>query len=517
MKLRIRHCVAILSLVTLGLYLFALPNQFVWDDEEQIVQNQAIHSLANLPQFFSGSTFNSGGASQLGGLYYKPLMSATFALCYSIFGGVAWGFHLVQILLHVLVVLMLFLILVEITGNRVGALVGALVYGIHPLSVESVAYVSAMQETLFMSLGMFGLMWLVVSHEIGWGDITVAVGAVFLSMLGKETGVLFLPLILLYLVILRKGKGVMGLVVGGGVVISLYSYLRLSVAGIGLEKNYFTPMAHLGIWERALSMPKIVWHYLSLVVYPDKLSISQHWVVREVSWGEFWGPLAGVMVILGVAIYLGRRVRRREYWYSLSFAIIGILFHLQIFPLDMTVAERWMYLPLAGVAGMIASVWPKRLSTRGLVVVMMILLGLGVRAWVRIGDWQDGLTLYAHDQQIVRGSFDLENNLGVELYRVGDYERAREHFEYSTELSPGWWTNWNNLGAVVEREGELELAGEYYLRAIENGGYYLALINYGKILIKQERYQEAREFLQESLAYFPGSYELRELLGVIEN
>lgn len=90
-------------IVILGfcVYLPTLFNGFVWDDEEQIVNNPQIQSLSNLPAFFSGSTFNAGGGGNLSGLYYRPLMTSSFTLVYSIFGLNPFFFHLVQVILHI--------------------------------------------------------------------------------------------------------------------------------------------------------------------------------------------------------------------------------------------------------------------------------------------------------------------------------------------------------------------------------------------------------------------------------
>ena len=121
------------------------------------------------------------------------------------------------------------------------------------------------------------------------------------------------------------------------------------------------------------------------------------------------------------------------------------------------------------------------------------------------------MTLYSHDIQIMSESFDLQNNYGVELYRARRYDEARVYFEKSTVTAPTWWTNWNNLGVIIEQEGDLDTALTDYRRAIDNGQYYLAYENYARILLKQNKWQEARLFLENSLRLFPNNQNLLDL------
>lgn len=108
-----------LLLIAFGflLYFNSLFNGFVWDDEELIVNNSQVHSLANLPAFLSGSTFNPGGASQLSGLYYKPLMTISFSALYTLFGPNPFFFHLFQLLLHIANTVFFYFILKHLLKN----------------------------------------------------------------------------------------------------------------------------------------------------------------------------------------------------------------------------------------------------------------------------------------------------------------------------------------------------------------------------------------------------------------
>jgi len=137
---------------------------------------------------------------------------------------------------------------------------------------------------------------------------------------------------------------------------------------------------------------------------------------------------------------------------------------------------------------------------------------LSVRTVLRNRDWRNGFTLYSHDIKNQPESYDLQNNFGVELFRHGKIKEALEHFERSVDLQPHWTISNNNLGATYEELGDLKKAESYYHISIRLGDYYLAYENYVGILVKQEKFEEAIEFLEgEALRKFPENKKLLKL------
>ena len=147
---------ALIGLLVYGVSLF---NGFVWDDEEQLLNNTLVHSLTNIPQLLSNSTFSTGGATKLGGVYYRPVMMIYFAVLHSFFGPSGFVFHLAQVTIHILGVWLLYKIVAKLTNKRVGFF-SAILFLVHPVNVEAVVYVSAVQDVL---VAFFGLLSLVIS------------------------------------------------------------------------------------------------------------------------------------------------------------------------------------------------------------------------------------------------------------------------------------------------------------------------------------------------------------------
>ena len=204
-------------------------------------------------------------------------------------------------------------------------------------------------------------------------------------------------------------------------------------------------------------------------------------------------------------------------WFFLLWFLSSLSLILNIFPLDMTMAERWLYFPLIGFLGLVLVFVLKNLKTTPSVLpffLLIVILLFSARTFIRTLDWKNGLILFSHDIVYSKDAFDLENNLGVELFRAGKIKEAKPHFERSIVLQPKWWTSYNNLGAVYEKEEDLQKAKELYEKSIENGDYYLAYENLGFLLLKTASPKEAIKFLESAVNTLPLNARLWSALAV---
>lgn len=547
-----------LLLIILGLLVYAssLGNEFVWDDEEQIVLNQAVHSLNNWGEFFKSSTFNAGGGAKAGGLYYKPLMTLSYAWLYTLSSGRASWFHAFQVILHLTnscLLLSLFYWLIknkywpwpEKANNQLKTILPwflAAVWLLHPINVESVAYIASLQDVQSFTWGMLALHFSLRAPMRWWRYLLTGL-LLLAAVLSKETGALFIPLVWLGTTLwpnlaksstpssaespkksssrqLRLAKE-SELIYGGllsFVIVLFYTWLRFGYAQLGLQSHGLSPITRISLLERLMSVPKIIWFYLRTFIWPDQLTIAQHWHVESLSLTEFWLPLITVLLLAVIFAWLTYQQISKKNWVWLFFIVwfgLGMGLHLQIFPLDMTVADRWFYFPMAGLLGMLGvwltpwistqlTTWKNYALVIGAIVVLAL---LGARSWMRIQNWQDSLSLYSQDIQANPDAFDLSNNYGVALFRAGDDQAALNAFKHSVEVAPHWWTNWNNYGVLLEQQGATESAQQAYAKAVENGEYYLAYENLAKILL-QSSPESAREFTESALEKLPYNYTL---------
>lgn len=523
-----KNYVYLLILIGVVVFLNSLFNGFVWDDEEQVLNNVLVHSFSNFFHFFSSSTFNTGGTGSLGGLYYKPLMTTFFSIIYTIFGPNPFFFHLFQVSLHIINSIFVFLIFRLLFKKDLLPFVLAIFFLIHPINAEAVVYVSDLQDILFFFFGIVAL-WRVIAYLLSsFKEYFLLFLLLLFSLLSKETGILFLCVTFLYIILFLRKK-LLSFLITAFFSAGVYSILRFLLAGIFFNKHGLSPITIMSFSERLVSVPKLTLFYFKTFVYPVDLAINQHWVVKSFNLNEFYMPLAisivilGFFIILGIYFYFKKNEYSILYIFFLLWFLVGLGMHLHIiFPLDLTVSDRWFYFPMIGLLGMIGiiiqqikikNIFLKKILSIGLILLIMI---FSLRTIIRNTNWKDGLSLYNHDINISINAFDLENNLGVELYRVGQFDAAEIHFTNSTKLAPNWWTNWNNLGVIFERKNDIAGAKKYYQKAIDNGQYYLAYENLAKIYFRTQSPEVTASFALESLKILPNNANLWSILSLVE-
>ncbi len=541
-KIRKYYLSIILALAFL-VFCNSLLNDFVWDDEEQIVNNLVIRDWSNLKLAFTSSTFYAGGAGLSGG-FYRPLVTLSYFLNYSLWRLEPFGYHLFQICFHLANTALLFCLLKKILKPEDGsrkttasekynweiAGLSALLFAIHPANVESVAYIACIGEVLYtffclLPFNIFLKKFDIKKKQIKNKNLALAFGLIFLALLAKESAIVILPLLFLYVWLFLKPKKQTYIKLGLGalMVITLYSGLRFGLAKISLNQKHYAPIGRAPLIQRLLTIPYKIFLDLKTIFLPKNLAISQHFVISNPADIRFCGPLIIIFVLAGLVIFYLWKKKSKTLIFFLAWFAVSLAPTLNLLPNDMSFAERWLYFPLIGICvSFVIVLWPlvAKLSSRWRSIIYAILglviIALSIRAIKRNADWKNGLTLYGHDIQYSKNSYELENNYGVELFRNGQIDQAKAHFEKSIELVPDWPFPHNNLGATEESFGNLEKAEQEYKKAIEHSDYYLAYENLARLLIKMEKYEEAEAFIKKSLLKLPQNINLQQMLLLIQ-
>ncbi|MFO0703230.1 MAG: tetratricopeptide repeat protein [Patescibacteria group bacterium] len=522
--------VPLVVLFTIGILLFAksIPYEFVWDDEEQIVNNTVIHHISNAPQFFSGSTFNTGGSGSLSGVYYRPIMLFYFSNIYSLFGASPSVYHFIQILLHIIVSFCVYLLirklLVQESMKEISlkklkyidllSLAASVIYLISPLNVESVVYISAVQDVIYTLFGLLSLLFLLSKSKNNAKKIAFASIFLSLSLLTKESGVIFVGLYLIFGFLFDEKRKVLHAFTSI-FIFSFYLFIRFFLIHVPFGKYDISPIAHLTNLERLFTIPKVIFYYISNFLIPRDLSVMQHWVVTNFSSAEFYLPLILVISLSIGLVWANIKYKKSSLFFFSVWSILALGLHSQIFALDMTVASRWSYTVLIGFVGIIAASLShfdnSKITKYGRALFIFYFFTYFLLSFFRLDAWQNGYILYETDMKKNPNSFDLNNNFGVELFRNGAREEALTYFEKSIELEPKWAFPWNNAGAVYEYQGDLEKAKKYYQKSIDIGDYYLAYENLAGILIKEKKYGQAKVFIAKALQKLPMNERLNYL------
>ena len=527
-KFALKHPKAILVWVTILVYFNSLFNGFVGDDFDQIVKNGLVHSIFNIPRFFLGGTFFNGFSNQAG-IYYKPVLSSLFALIYSVSFNSSFTFRLVQIAFHAGNGILIFYLFKKIFNSRKIAFFVSLIFLIHPINAESVLYISALQDVSFMFFGLLALSF-ASKKALTLKSWLVICLLLILSILCKETGILFFPLIIAFRLLFISKEKLKNLAAFEGATLLIYAFLRIATVGVYRTQNEIYPFLNLSLYQRLLNIPELFYRYLVLFFFPKDLAFTQNWVVTAISLQKFYLPLIISLAFLALAALLGFSLRKDKsslkiYCFFAAWFLAGMLMHLQIIPLDMTLAERWMYFPLLGLLGMLAVLYPSVASLcqddnkkkLGLVILSAVSVIFGVRTFVRTFDWRDQYTLYSHDVSVRGDSFNLQNGLATELMNRGDYRDAKVHIEQSIALKGDYCYSWNNLGLIDLQDKNYPKARDSFQKAINNGGCYLAYENMGTFLYFHDTPKSAESFMTGAVKILPADARLYFMLSLAES
>lgn len=395
---------AIRIIIILGIIVFinSLFNGFVLDDKIYIISNPSEHSINLAESFLSTSNlfnFIKGGQ-------YRPLPALYFSLLYSLFSTTPFFYHFLSLMIHITNTILLFFLLKHFF-NKTLSLLLSLVFLVHPLQVEAVSWIASADNLLFFLFGISALL-LSLKEHVSWKRLIIVCCLLLLSLLTKETAVIFIFLVLLYKVLFKKRQKFF-LFIGAAFTLTTYAFIRFVLAGVYFE-HHTAPMIERAAFEvRLLTIPAVIFYYVKNLLYPSNLGVFQYWVVRTKDFPHFYFPLFIDILFLLVLLFLGgviARANKKEfpvYLFSLAWLVVGLIFHSQLFPLDMTVADRWMYFPIVGLLGVVGvSIQVIKLVSKnriafGLTLGVILISLLSLRTIIRNTNWSDEARLLGHD------------------------------------------------------------------------------------------------------------------------
>jgi tetratricopeptide (TPR) repeat protein len=400
------------------------------------------------------------------------------------------------------------------------------------MQVESVAYIGASQSELFFVFGISALL-LSLRDKLNNKHLLIISLLLLFSLLTKETGVLFLLIIPIIQVLLKKKK-VLNVLFYEILVVVVYCIIRFGYAGIFFQKNIYHPLGKLSLIERFINIPAIFFYYLKTFFYPAKLGIDQLWTVTSINFQHFYFPLITDILfwffVSFTAFYIYKKAKEdfKIFLFFLAWFILGMAMLLQIFPLDMTVADRWMYFPIVGLLGMIGVAIkpiitaPEKIKKICICAFVCISILLSVRTIVRNSNWQNPIMLYTHDIKI-DDNYDLEGFLGAELAFAGQYHEALKHLLKANDLLLRDSTVLN-IGSVYDLLNDSKNSKKYYSLVIsgKNLPYVRdeikknAYIGMAKLLFLHDKPEVTRDFVKKAIKIYPNEGTYWSYLAVSE-
>lgn len=459
-----------LAIVVLALYAPALRNDFVWDDTALVLRDPLIRSWQLIPEAFQHFLFIDATPSD----FYRPIQRLTYLLDYAAYVFKPAGYHFTSILCHIGATLALLLFGrellrfwgVEEPKTRWLAFLAALAWAIHPVQNAAVAYISGRADPLAAAFGFLGL-YCALRTLPATGSrrlLLLFAGAVLflLSALSKETGLMF-PLLWIALLILKRSWRQM-LPATAVILFVGVAYLSLRLPAEHNPAPTLRPRAPLLV--RPIVVARAFAEYTGLILFPIHLHMDRDVESHPTGPGEAsmegaaWRELQTLLGVLLIAatIYWMARSRRRDpaVFACLILAALTYLPVSGIIPLNSTIAEHWLYVPLAFLF-LAAAVALSRLRIPFPALASLLalwLVFLGVRTCLRTFDWKDQRTFLERTMASGGESARMLINLGSLEMQDGRFEIAKKHLEAALQKEPDHPLAIINLAALALRQND---------------------------------------------------------------
>jgi len=512
-----------LLIVLAGVFAYwnSFDGVFLQDDLKSIRDNPHIRVLLPLSESMSLPLWSTG--TTVDG---RPLLSLSFALNHRLFGPEPWGFHLVNLLIHLSAGLLLFGILRRTLDlprfreryERRGAwlaMAAALIWVVHPLQTESVTYIVQRAESLMGMLFLLTMYCAIRGFRRPRG-VTWHLGAIMACACGmgvKQTMFSAPLLVLLYDGLFVSDSLRTALSKRRWLYVALCSTWIIVFSIIGLSWQESTiDFVEISPVRYALTQPLVILYYLRLALWPSPLVLSYGWQLED-EWVRIVFPALAILAML--AVMFRALWRRRWYGFVAAWFFLILAPTSSISPLRQAIFEHRMYLSLAAVVTLLvvggeyairrACAAPRTRALLGgwLVVVAMAVLGYLTYDRNRdyhseIGIWQDNV---AHRP----GSHPAQNTLGSHLQNQGRFAEAIKHHQTALRLYPQSAKTHYNMGRALLALGRTREAIHHYQEALRiKPNMAQAHLNLGNALLSLGRTPEAVELYQQAVRLRPG-------------
>jgi protein O-mannosyl-transferase len=538
----------ILVLIVFLAYLPALWAGYVWDDN-LVTNNPSLKTVSGLRDIWTNPL-----SYPEGDIRYWPMLYTSFWLEYHLWGIHPFGNHFVDVLLHALNTLLVFIILRRLSIR--GAFLASAIFALHPVHVEAVAWVIERKGVLsaLFFLSSF-LCYLIYEKEKKTGIYLLSLFLFILALLTKMIVITLPGVILLYIWWSKKSISRQDLIrvityIGVGIFVMAIPMF------LGHKKEIIDfPVPFFG---RIIIAGRAVWFYAAKLLIPVQLmTIYPRWNIDP---HQIWQYSYGIAILLLLTILW--HFRKKVGWGPLLLVLFFILTlspTLGIIPFSYMshsfVADRYQYLPSIGLIilfsaflvqvkerlGLSKSFLPKA----GMIVLFLI---LGILTWQQTSLYRDtetlcrdilkknpnavaanmnlGLTLankgryeeaipyYSKALQVYPNIVKTQTNLGVALLQVGKLEEAIEHFTYVTQVKPESPGGHTNLGIAYQKQGKLEDAITQYKKTLQLDPNYPRVNFYlGDIYLQHGIMDKAIFYFSKGLQIDPNSAEVHSNLA----
>lgn len=498
---------ALLIVITIFItYLPAIEGGFIWDDDKYVTENQLLTAPDGLKRIWLSRDVPS---------QYFPLTYTVFWIEYRLWGFNPTGYHIVNVILHAINALLVWLML-----NRLsipGAWFAALIFALHPVHVESVAWVTELKNilscTFFLLAVLAWLKYIDKSVPRPWALYPLTMIFYMLALFSKTTAVT-LPLTLLLIIWFQFGR------INRRDVVLTIPFVLLGLAmGLltmwweryhqGTQGNEFA----FTLIERVLIASRSLWFHPSKLLWPTELTFSYpRWEIdpgNPLQYGWLIGLIFAVSILWQLRSLLGRGVVAAIAFYVVN--LTPMLGFIALYTFRYTfVADHYQYIASIGLialfAAAITKIWEKRNMRLEVLWIFffIIIVTFGVLSWRQAHIYKDKETLWRDTIRKNPASWMGHNNLANTLFSQGRVEEAITHYFETLRIKPDYAEAHFNMGRAFMKKGRTEEAILHYSEALKlNPDFAYAHVNIGNALVKAGKVYYAIMHYSEAIRISP--------------
>ncbi len=495
-----RWVIAVVLLLTAMIYARAVHNGFIlgWDDAKYIQDNPYIKdlSLQGVKAIFAHSYYGM----------YIPLTLLVYIIQYAYFGFNATSYHLVNVAFHVMNVLLVYVLMERLSGKRFTALVVAALFALHPMHVESVAWISETKDVLYTFFYLLALIvyvkFMKSTHKLGY--YLLCFGLFVASMLSKPSAVT-LPIVMLAMDMYQGRKLQWKPILEKVPFVLLAIVCGLMIISTDVNEKLKDITGLYSFLDRIFLFSYAIMFYLVKAIVPIKLSAAYYYpnLTNGVMPWQYYASLPALLAVVWVIIR--QRKLRKEVWFGMAFFIITIVLMLQLIPNTVVLAnDRYTYVAYIGlffiVGQWITSLQKRNIRNVVMAVLALYMLAISFQTYDRIAVWKDTETLFTdvinkgnenYHPYWVRGSCraNLDNPKGalqdydkvvaynpknIQMlidrgglrYKLLDYSGAKEDYTRAVSMDSMNANAHFGLGIADEALGDLSAAMKDYNKVI---------------------------------------------------
>ena len=485
-----------------------------WDDLDYVTENILIKELTwkNIIDIFN--FLNPASNLHVKSLY-TPLVILSYAIEYHFFGNNPEGYHITNLVIHIINCLLVFWIILLITRDNMTSFLVSILFAIHPLHVESVVWITERKDLLY-SLFFLGtiISYIYYKNTKRLPYYYMSLVLFLLSLLSKPMGVT-LPVILLLFDYIMSGN-----IYNKKNIKEKIPYLLLTSIFIAItliissfykpsEGKVPYPFSHnifIASYNIIFYLYKLSWPTKQSAIYPHPEGNSL--------------PLFFLISPFIVLIFITVVILSVRYTKKISFAIlfflITILPVIQLIPVPPGIsADRYTYIPSIGyfyiLSEMFVWIYRKKTNTRLktllIILLIFIIITLSLLSYKRTLVWRDSITLWSDVLKNYPEVWLAWNNRGIAYLEKNDYDRAIDDFNHSIKLDPGNGETYYNLGNAYYKKQEYDKSLKNFNLALRlNNSHIKAYINRGNLYYKTGNYELALSDFNKALTLAPYSY-----------